>query len=157
MPTWVRATADTMPWVTVWPTPNGLPMRQHHVADLKGVGIAEIDRRKSLVGVLDAQHREIGALVLEHDLGLELALVGERDLDLVGILDDVVIGHDEPGGIDDHAGAERALDLLARAAQPAAAEEAAEDRVVEHRHAIFDHPGRIDVDDRRATRFTTGA
>src|SRR5882672_9205179 len=26
MPTWVRATAETMPWVTVWPTANGLPM-----------------------------------------------------------------------------------------------------------------------------------
>ena len=25
MPTWVRATAETMPLVTVWPTPNGLP------------------------------------------------------------------------------------------------------------------------------------
>src|SRR5436190_817623 len=26
MPTWVRATAETMPWVTVWPTAKGLPM-----------------------------------------------------------------------------------------------------------------------------------
>ncbi|EME69093.1 hypothetical protein H261_15210 [Paramagnetospirillum caucaseum] len=25
MPTLVRARAETMPWVTVWPTPNGLP------------------------------------------------------------------------------------------------------------------------------------
>ena len=26
MPTWVRARAETMPLVTVWPTPKGLPM-----------------------------------------------------------------------------------------------------------------------------------
>ena len=26
IPRWLRPTADTMPMVTVWPTPNGLPM-----------------------------------------------------------------------------------------------------------------------------------
>src|SRR5207253_4548379 len=26
MPTWVRASAEMMPCVTVWPTPNGLPI-----------------------------------------------------------------------------------------------------------------------------------
>jgi hypothetical protein len=26
MPIWVRASAETMPCVTVWPTPNGLPI-----------------------------------------------------------------------------------------------------------------------------------
>ena len=44
------------------------------------------------------QHREVGARILQHDLGLELALVGERDLDLAGALDDVVVGDDEAGG-----------------------------------------------------------
>ena len=92
---------------------------------------------EALAAVLDAQHREIGARVLEHELGVELALVGERDLDLVGVLDDVVVGDDEAGGVDDDAGAERALDLLARAAG-AAAEEAAEDRIVEQRIAVLD-------------------
>jgi hypothetical protein len=29
-------------------------------------------------------HREIGARVLEHEVSIELALVGKRDLDLVG-------------------------------------------------------------------------
>ena len=55
---------------------------QHDVADLQRVGIGEVDAREALVPVLDAQHGEIGARVLEHDLGLELALVGERDLHL---------------------------------------------------------------------------
>ena len=56
--------------------------REHQVADLQLVGIAEVEHREALVGALEAQHGEIAALVLEHDLGLELALVGERDLDL---------------------------------------------------------------------------
>ena len=97
--------------------------------------------------VLEAQHGEIAALVLEHDLGLELALVGERHLDLVGALDHVHIGDDQAGWIDDHAGAERTLHLAAAAARHA--EEAAEDRIVEQRIAELHHLGGIDIDHRR--------
>ena len=46
-----------------------------------------------------------------------------------------------PDGVDDDAGAERALHLLARAAA-AAAEEPAEERIVEQRLAVLDRPGR---------------
>ena len=57
--------------------------REHDVADLQRVGIGEFERPGSArLAVLDPQHGEIGACVLEHDLGLELALVGERHLDL---------------------------------------------------------------------------
>ena len=59
--------------------------------------LAKCERGKVLVRVLDAQHGEIAALVLEHDRGLELALVGERHLDLVGALDHVHVGDDEAG------------------------------------------------------------
>src|SRR5262249_59870236 len=76
--------------------------------------------------------------------GLELSLVGERNLDLVGALDDVVIGDDEAGVIDDYAGAKRALYLLARHAR--AAEEAAEDRIIEQRITVLDDLGGVDVD-----------
>ena len=55
---------------------------EHDVADLQLVGIAEARPREALAAVLEAQHGEIGARVLQHDLGVELALVGERDLDL---------------------------------------------------------------------------
>ena len=50
--------------------------RQHHVADLQLVGIAEFEHRETLLGTLDAQHGKIAALILEHDVGVELALVG---------------------------------------------------------------------------------
>ena len=87
---------------------------EHDVAHLERVGIGEIQHRKLLVRVLEAQHGEIAALVLEHDFGLEFALVGERHLDLVGALDHVHVGDHEAGRVDDHAGAQRALDLRGR-------------------------------------------
>jgi hypothetical protein len=55
----------------------------------------------------------------------------------------VVVGHDEARGVDDDARTERTLNLLARAA--GAAEETAEDRIVEQRDAILDDPGSVDV------------
>ena len=109
--------------------------RQHHVADLQRVGIGEFQHRKALLGILDAQHGEIAALILEHDVGVELALVGERDLHFARALDHVIVGDDEAAGIDDDAGAERALDLFARCA---AAEELAEERIVQERVAVLD-------------------
>ena len=123
-----------MPCVTVWPTPNGLPMASTTSPTWSFVGIGERERRKPLAAVLDAQHREVSALVLQHDLGLEFALVGERDLHLGRAFDDMIVGDDEAGGVDDHAGAERALHLLAR---HAGAEETAEERIVEQRIAIL--------------------
>ena len=115
MPTCVRASAETMPCVTVCPTPNGLPIASTTSPTCSSSELAKSSVGKRSSCVLQAQHGEIGARILQHDLGLELALVGERDLDLVGALDDVVVGHDQAGGIDDHAGAERALHLLAAA------------------------------------------
>jgi hypothetical protein len=41
------------------------------------------------------------------------AAVLKHDLHLVGLVDDVVIGHHQAGGIDDEAGAQRAFDARA--------------------------------------------
>jgi len=120
---------------------------EHDVAHLQRVGIGEVEERKALVAVLDAQHREIAALILQHQSGFELALVGERDLHLVGAFDDVIVGDDQSGGIDQHAGAERALQLAAGAIRYA--EKAAEDRIVEQRVAILHRLGGVDIDHRR--------
>ena len=94
------------------------------------------------------EHGEVGALVLEDDVGLELALVGQRDLHLGGIVDDVIVGDDQPVRADDHARAERALHPLARHGR--AAEELLEQRIVEQgrRARALDMLG-VDVDDRR--------
>ena len=86
--------------------------REHDVADQQFIGIGKIQRREFLFGIFQAQDRQIGAAVLQHDLGLEFALVRQRHLDLIGAFDDVVVGHDQTRRIDHHAGAERALHLL---------------------------------------------
>ena len=148
---------------------EGIADRQSEVADLDGVGIAQLQHRKGRVlGGLDPQDREIAARVAQQDVGGKLAPVGKRHLDLVHVLDDVVVGHDEAGRIDDHARAER---LRGRPAWPhALAEKAPENRVVEQgaapRRALdalgvdIDHGrGRL-FDHRRETqcdlRFRTG-
>ena len=77
------------------PDAEGIADREHHVADHQLIGIGEIQRREFLVHALQPQHGKVGTGVLEHDLGLELALVRERYLDLVGALDDVDVGDDE--------------------------------------------------------------
>ena len=77
--------------------------------------VAELHRLERLVG-MHAQQREIGLGVLADQLGLELGAVVEDDADLVGVGDDVIIGDDEPGRIDDEAGAQR-VDAVRRVVQ----------------------------------------
>ena len=115
MPTLVRARAETMPLVTVWPTPKGLPMASTRSPTSRSSESLKFQGRQRLAFAVDAQHGQVGALVREHDLGLELAPVGQHHGDLVGALDDVMVGHDQAVRVDDHAGAERVLDALARA------------------------------------------
>ena len=99
-PTSVRASAETMPLVTVWPTPNGLPIASTMVADLDRVGVLELQIGKAAVAALDPEHGDVGLLVLQDDLGVELAPVGERDADLGGAadLDHMRVGDDDAVG-----------------------------------------------------------
>jgi hypothetical protein len=123
-----------MPCVTVW----------HHVADLQGIRVGKLENGKLLAPVLDAQHRKVGARILQYQRGLELAFVGERNLHLVRTLDDMIIGHDQTRGIDDHARAKGPLQLTTASARHT--EEAAEDRIVQQRIAILHHLGGINID-----------
>ncbi len=124
--------------------------RQHHVADLQRVGVGEVERRKTLLRALDAQHRKIAALVLENNIGVEFALVGQRDFHFAGAFDHVIIGDDQTRGVDQHSGAERALDLFAR---HAAAKKLAEERIGHERIVVLDDMAGIDVDHRRRDAF----
>ena len=108
-----RLRADTMPAVTDAAEAERVADRDHPFAEPDLVGVAELHRLERL-GRLDAQHREIGLLVAADDLGLEPRAVGEDDGDLVGFGDDVVVGDDDAGRIDDEAGAER-VDAARRA------------------------------------------
>ena len=115
---------------------------EHQVADLQLVGIAELERREALAPVLDAQHREIGARSLSTISASNSRLSASETFTSVGALDHVVVGDDEAAGVDDHAGAERALHLLARTAAAGGAEEAPEERIVEQRIAGLRPPWR---------------
>ena len=84
--------------------------RDHEVARLHLIRVAELDllqRRRRLLQELD--EGAVGERVTADDLGFELdvALVAEeRHFDLVGVLDDVVVGEDQAlGGVDDEPGA----------------------------------------------------
>ena len=48
------------------------------IADLERIGIGEIKERETLVAGFDAQDCQIRARILEHQRGLEFALVGDR-------------------------------------------------------------------------------
>ena len=123
---------------------------EHDVADFQTVGIAEADRGKLDAVRVEAKHRKIGLFVLEDRLRRKLPPVGKRDGDfgLPAPLDDMVVGDDDTVGADEHAGAERILDALARDAETLA-EQPAEERIVEEwGDHLLDPMAHIDVDHR---------
>ena len=101
-----RPRAETMPAVTVPPRPNGLPTASTQSPTRGGVS-GKLDEGE-VVAAVDLDQREIGARIGADDLGgVGLAVVG-RDLDAVGLLDDVVVGDGVAVGRDEEA---RALGL----------------------------------------------
>ena len=118
-----------MPEVTVWPTPKGLPIASTRSPTSRSSESPSTAGAKRLAVEIGPQQGEVAAFVRNHNPGRKLAPVGQHDLDRAGILDDVVVGHDQASRADDHAGAERILRLAAPAL--AEIEEAAEEGVVE--------------------------
>ncbi len=142
---------------------EGIADRDDPVADAGAVGVAERDRRQRLLR-LDLEQGEVGLGVATGELGLEAGAVMERDHDLVGLVDHVVVGDDVTLRVDHEARTGRVH--LARRAFAAAghlpAEEALEElahlRIVRvGRAAVHAHAGRCrlglarggDVDHRR--------
>ena len=101
-----RLRAETMPAVTVPPRLNGLPMAITHSPSRSFSESPNFTALSGLSG-LTRSKRDVGLLILADDLGLEPRAVVENDGDLVGFRDDVVVGDDDAGRIDDEAGAER--------------------------------------------------
>ena len=131
---------------------------EHEVADFEAVGVAEFDGREADAGGAEAEHDEIAPLVLEDDLGRELAPVGQGhgDLSVAASLNDVVVGDRKPFRAHQHARAERVLDTLARNAE-IVAEQAAEERIVgKRRNHLLHLAADIDVDDGRRRALHDG-
>ena len=105
----LRERAETMPAVTEPPSPNGLPM-----ATTQSPTLASSESPNSTKGrspspssFFTPQDGEVGLDVPPQHLGGAAPLVAEDDGDLVGLRDDVVVGHDDTARIDHEPGAER--------------------------------------------------
>ena len=109
------------------PDPERVADRDHVVADLQGVGIADANRGQALG--LDLEHGDIGAGVGAHELRRELAPVLEGDEDLLGVADHVVVRDDVTARRIHYHSRARGLLLPLRAVGQV--EEAAEERIRE--------------------------
>ena len=101
-----RPSAEMMPAVTVPPSPNGLPTATTQSPTLAWSLSPQRDKGQLVVGV-DLQQREVGLFVAADDLRRMAAVVLQDHGDLIGVADDVVVGHDVAARIDDEARAER--------------------------------------------------
>ncbi len=81
---------------------EGIADGDHPIAYLGGVGIAELHGGQRPVGP-HPQQGEIGARIGAHHLGAQGGVVLQDDVDLLRPVDDVVVRHDEAGGVDDEA------------------------------------------------------
>ena len=106
-PWWMsRPRAETMPAVTAAAQAERVADRQHPVADAR----RHRNRRTAtagsgLSGFTFSSAMSPRLVAADHG-GLQRGVVLQGHGDLVGAVDDVVVGHDDAGGIDDEAGAE---------------------------------------------------
>ena len=142
--------------------------RHHPLAGLERPGFAGAQVRQT--GRRDFQHRDVRLRIAADDLGLELATIGQLDLDLVGAVDHVMIGQQIPVVRDHEPGTDglalRPLVAIrglwsTRHGRPARAEEAPEEfgHLVVFGHLAAAHgraaraAGGFDAHHRRADAF----
>ena len=113
---------------------------ENPVADLGAVGVAEFNGREGLFGV-DLDDGDVGVFIDADDgggtawIGGIVGVAGKLDVDLVGFVDDVIVGDDVAVGVDDEAGAESAaLAAVATVVVTLAAALTAEEAVEEVLH-----------------------
>ena len=92
--------------------PEGRADGQHPFTHAQPVRVADGEHRQ--FGRVDLEQGHVGVLVRADQAGLELALVGECDVDVIGAIHHVVVGHHIAIGRDDEAGTEAPGNLLTR-------------------------------------------
>ena len=102
---------------------------QHPVPHLEAVGFGKCDGRQ-FAGI-DFQHGQVGFRIGTDDVGGYGLAVGQRHLDFIRSLDDVLIGENVTVRADDHPGAQ--IGHFAWARIQAIAKEIAEDRILQGR------------------------
>ena len=128
--------------------------RQHQIADLRLIGLAEGNRRQ--LRQIDLDDREIGIGIGADHFGFGTAVVSERDFDFIRRFNHVRVGEDVTFFTDDDAGTKvaaflrRAPSLSLSFAVAFAAEEITEHRVVHKRCALcFDFLAGVNIHHRR--------
>src|SRR5206468_11317855 len=124
-----------------------------------GLGVSQPEVRKLLVD-LDAYERQVGARIgADHLRHVVVAIAGQVDLDLGGVLDDVVVGQDGAVVADQETGAAalleaRLLGLLLLEAAPLGAARAEEEleRVAVERLSLA---ALLRLEDRKSTRLNS--
>ena len=84
---------------------KGIADGDHPVAGQHGVGVAELERKVGSLR-LGPDQRDVRLRIRPHDLGVRAGPVREDDVDLLHVLDDVVVGHDQPVLRDHEAGSQ---------------------------------------------------
>jgi hypothetical protein len=84
--------------------------RENAVTDMDLVAVADLDRRQRPADV-DLQKCQIEVQSLAEQAGICRGAVLQRHHDLVGVLDHVPVGDDDPARIDDRAGADDVDDV----------------------------------------------
>ncbi len=132
----------TTPTVTECTYPSGLPMAQTH-SPTRSVSESPSGATGSGAGHRDSQQRDVDGRVDADELGLEHTAVAKRHRDPIGAFDDVIVGQDVAGRVDDEAAAGtfvRRVRIVAQIAPPPRRRSPA--RVGAARRGV-------DVDDRR--------
>ena len=95
----VRASAEMMPLVTVWPTPNGLPMAST-TSPTSSLSLSANCRNGKSLPPFSIFSTARSVRSSWATIGVELALVGQRhaDLRIGAALDDVRVGDDDAVG-----------------------------------------------------------
>ncbi len=122
---------------------EGIADSKDEITDFDLVGIGKRQNREMFLR-LDAQDREIDGRILQDDLAGKFPTIGECNLDVIGIFDDVVVGDDEAILRKDHAGAQRRL--LFRTVRHALAEELFEEGITGKRALTLHETLGIDID-----------
>ena len=113
-----RPSAETTPAVTVGPPsrPSALPIATTHSPTRSWLESPSRSVGSGSPRAVDLDHGQVGLRVAADQPGVVGAAVRQRDPDLLRALDDVVVGDDEAGRVDDRARADAALRLGAERA-----------------------------------------
>ena len=102
-PTMLRPKALTMPVVTVWSKPNGLPMAMTFLADLEVVRRADRDRTQAGDLLAELEDGDVLRRIAADERGLDLFLIRQADHVFVALVDDMEVGDDVPLVVPDEA------------------------------------------------------